>query len=134
MQTGEEALVKLTELELKVMRVLWELDGAATVNAVLDAWTDGEQPGYTTVLKVLQILEGKKVVRHRRKGRAYVYIARVSRDESLKGLLQRVSNEFFGGSRIALASSLIREGEFSADELAGLRKLIDHRRKEDADA
>ncbi len=117
--------MKLTELESKVMRVLWHLGGSATVNAVLEAWEETPAPGYTTVLKVLQILEKKRAVRHRRKGRAYVYVSRLSRDESVRGLFHKLTTEFFGGSRLALACSLIEEGQLTEDELAELRELID---------
>lgn len=64
-----------TERELDIMSVLWK-EGSGTVAEVKDELDDGA--GYTTVLKMLQILEGKGMVRHKREGRAYRYSPRSS--------------------------------------------------------
>jgi predicted transcriptional regulator len=108
---------------------LWALDNKATVNDIIANWTDDDKPGYTTVLKMLQIMEEKRIVGHRRKGRAYTYIAKVSKDDSLKHNLSKVISDFFGGNRILLANSLIEEESFSKEELDGIKKMIARKEK-----
>ena len=104
--------------------------GKATVNEVLQDWEEPEKPGYTTVLKVLQILEDKGAVRHRRSGKAYTYIAKVSREQSLRHTLGKVVSDFFGGDRLALASNLISDTDISRDELEAIKKVIADKEQE----
>jgi BlaI family transcriptional regulator, penicillinase repressor len=125
---GEQS-VQLTELESKVMKVVWDLAGKATVNEILEKWEDPKVPKYTTVLKILQILEEKEVVRHRKKGKAYVYVARMSRNDSLRHNLKKVIKDFFGGNRVLLANSLISDTEFTPDELEKLKRAIAEKEK-----
>jgi len=122
--------LQLTDLEQRVMKVVWMRGGKATVNEVLQDWEEPEKPGYTTVLKVLQILEDKGAVRHRRSGKAYTYIAKVSREQSLRHTLGKVVSDFFGGDRLALASNLISDTDISRDELEAIKKVIADKEQE----
>jgi predicted transcriptional regulator len=112
------------------MKVVWKRGGEATVNEILQDWEEPVVPGYTTVLKVLQILEGKRAVKHRRTGKAYTYIAKVSRDESLRHSVKKVVADFFGGNRMALASSLIADSDITREELDVIKKAIADREQE----
>lgn len=127
---GKGCVLKLTDLETKVMKIVWNLSGKATVNEILERWEDAKIPKYTTVLKILQILEEKGVVRHKKKGKAYVYVAKVSRADSLRNHLKKVTNDFFGGKRVLFASNLISESEFSPDELREIKRAIAQKEKE----
>jgi len=116
--------LNLTKLESKVMKIVWKLSAKATVNEILENWEDPKIPKYTTVLKIFQILEEKGVVRHRKKGKAYIYIAKMSKNDSLSHNLMKVINDFFGGKKALLASTLISDTEFSPDELEELKRVI----------
>jgi BlaI family transcriptional regulator, penicillinase repressor len=121
--------LNLTDLESRVMKVVWNLSGKATVTEILENWEDPKVPKYTTVLKIFQILEEKGVVRHKKKGKAYIYVAKMSRDDSLQHNLKKVVNDFFGGNKVLLASSLISETEFTPEELEGIKKAIAEKEK-----
>ena len=76
--------ISVPELELKILTVLWEAERASSVQEVLDDW-DGISPGYTTVLKKLQVMEEKGLVCHEKAGKSYLYAPTVSRDEVIGG-------------------------------------------------
>lgn len=117
-------VLNLTELESKVMKVVWKLAGKATVNEILENWEEPKEPKYTTILKIFQILEEKGVVRHRKKGKAYIYIAKMSKNDSLSHNLKKVINDFFGGKKALLACTLISDTDFSRNELEELKRAI----------
>ena len=112
-----------SELERQVLRRLWDL-GGATVHEVLAGWHEGPTPGYTTVLKVLQILETKGRVAHEKAGRSYRYRALLERAEASKGRFRELLHGFFGGDRLSLVNSLIDEMDLSAREIADLRRKL----------
>jgi BlaI family transcriptional regulator, penicillinase repressor len=111
-----------TDRELDVMSALWRL-GSGTVAEVREA-LDGEA-GYTTVLKILQILEEKGAVRHEPEGRAYRYHAVVAPDEAGGPALRRVLDKIFLGSAELLLANLVDERELAPAEIARMQKLLD---------
>lgn len=87
-----------TERELEALKVLWEV-GEATVREVYGAMNAaGEELAYTTVLSLLQVMEQKGLVRHRREGKAYVYLPRAEREKTLGGLAAGFLERVFDGS------------------------------------
>ena len=86
---------KLTELEEKILKIIWEQDSQATVNQILEQWEDGKKPLYTTVLKTLQIMEQKKLVDHKKDGRAYLYFPLITKKEVSGKLIKDSCFEFF---------------------------------------
>lgn len=119
-----------TDRELQALKVLWER-GEATVR---DIWTalaaDDAQLAYTTVLSLLQVMEQKRLVRHRAVGKAYIYAAAIDRTRTFRaiadGFLQRV---FDGAVDEYLVHALA--GRRSSDaELDRLEQLIAAARNE----
>ena len=87
-----------TDRELEALKVLWE-QSEATVREVCDAMNAaGEELAYTRVLSLLQVMEQKGLVAHRREGKAYVYLPRVERDKTLGGLAAGFLERVFDGS------------------------------------
>lgn len=86
-----------SELELQVLGLLWE-HGPLTVRDVLERLPDGKDRAYTTVLTILQVMERKKLVRHRTEGRTHVYAPRVTREEVTAPLLSGLVRHVFGGN------------------------------------
>jgi BlaI family penicillinase repressor len=119
-----------SELERQVQKRLWDL-GGGTVHQVLEGWSEGPRPGYTSVLKVLQILETKGKVAHERAGRSYRYHALIQRAEATKGRFRELLHGFFGGDRLGLVNSLIDEMDLSPREIADLRRLLAARAREE---
>ena len=121
---------KPTEQEEKILKIIWQLDSRATVNQILDAWEDEKLPLYTTVLKTLQIMEQKKLVAHKKDGRAYVYYPLISRKEISGRLINNLAANFFGNDRIAMAARLISDEKISRDEIDELKAIIEKKEKE----
>ena len=105
----------LTEAELRVMNVLWDL-GEATVADVQKALSRHKLT-YTTVLTMLQILESKNHVAHASVGRAYVYRPLVTRSKERRAALQRFLATWFDASPNLLVASLLDENDLDTEEL-----------------
>ena len=121
-RSGRTTPDSFTERELDIMSVLWRLE-SGTVAEVREALD--EEVGYTTVLKMLQILEEKGGVRHEREGRAYRYFPMVEAAEAGGHALRRIVDKIFHGSTELLVARLVHDGELDAGELARLRRLLD---------
>ena len=94
------------------MKVLWKL-GSGTVADVRDALMAERELAYTTVLTLLDRLAGKGAVRRKKRGRSYVYRPALSRETALESALERLADDFFGGSRDRLVAYL--QGESASD-------------------
>lgn len=117
-----------SELELQVLGLLWE-HGPLTVRDVLERLPDGKDRAYTTVLTILQVMEKKRLVRHRTEGRTHIYAARVTREEVTGPLLSGLVRHVFGGKATAAMAQLLDASELDAAELQELRRLIDDHEK-----
>ena len=114
--------VSFTDRELDVMSVLWK-DGSGTVAEVREAI--GGSMGYTTVLKILQILEEKGHVNHESEGRAYRYRALVAPEQAGGSALGRILNKVFHGSVDLLVAQLVAERDMSPGEIERLKAIVD---------
>ena len=113
-----------SDLELQVLSVLWDR-GPSTVRDVLDALPDGKKRAYTTVLSVMQVMENKGLLRHKRQGLTHVYQPKVRRESVLKPMMKDLVRNVFGGSPASALQFLLEGGKVDADELAQIRALID---------
>ncbi len=117
-----------TGRELDIMSVLWRC-GSGSVAEVRKAL--GDTVAYTTVLKILQILEEKGAVRHESEGRAYRYFPLVEPGEAGRSALTRIQEKIFGGSAELLLTQLVSDQEISPEELARMRKLLEELSEEE---
>ncbi len=115
--------VPLTEVELRLMEIVWA-SGPATVAQIVEAIPADERPAYNTVQTMMKILERKGYVTHRAEGRAFVYESVVDRDAAARTALSHVMQRFFGGSPRALALNLIEGDQLTEDELDELERTI----------
>ena len=116
---------KPTDGELNILRVLWDR-GPSTVREVAAAM--GRQAGYTTVLKLLQIMTEKKLVLRDESERTHVYRAAYSEDQTQQHLVSDLISRAFEGSAAKLVLQALNTGKASPDELDAIRKLIDSHR------
>src|SRR5437763_1928569 len=86
-----------TPAELEILRVLWRR-GPSTVREVQQGLRADRETGYTTVLKLLQIMMEKALVRRDEAGRAHVYCARQSEEQAQKQIVEDVLDRVFGGA------------------------------------
>jgi predicted transcriptional regulator len=128
MKMSKANLPKPTEGELELLRVLWA-KGSATVRELHDAVSQERALGYTTVLKLLQIMTEKGLVQRTEVGRAHVYRTTASQEETQSQLLRDLSKRLFSGSAAQLAMHALAMEPASSDELKEIRKLIDRRQE-----
>lgn len=119
------AKVRPTAAELGILRALWRL-GPSTVHEVQGALSDGAHVGYTTVLKLLQIMHQKGLVERDDSQRAHVYRPVQSRDETQRVLTRQLIDSAFDGSRSQLVlHALSHVDRARPEELAEIRALLD---------
>jgi BlaI family transcriptional regulator, penicillinase repressor len=121
---ADQALPRPTEGELEILRVLWRR-GPSTVREVQDDLVRDRQPGYTTVLKLLQIMAEKGLVSRDESGRAHVYRAAAAEEETQSRLVDHLLDRAFGGSAAQLVMRALSSRPASAAELAEIRRLLD---------
>jgi BlaI family penicillinase repressor len=115
----------VTDAELDVLRLLWEL-GPATIRALADRlYPSGGASEYATVQKLLERLEGKGHVDRRAEGRQNVYRAIVRREELVARRLRDTADELCDGSLTPLITQLVSAGRLSREELRELRRVVD---------
>jgi BlaI family transcriptional regulator, penicillinase repressor len=122
-------LPRPTDAELEILRVLWER-GPATVRQVHEALSGTRETGYTTTLKLMQIMADKRLVTRDESSRTHVYAARASQENTQRQLLEDLVNRAFGGSAAELVLRALSSHKTSDRELLEIRRLIDEAREE----
>lgn len=117
-------LARPTEGELAILTVLWDI-GPATVRQILETLNRRRPTGYTTVLKLLQIMTDKALVTRNEKQRSHVYRAKHSEDQTQKQLVRDLLDRAFAGSAQKLVMHALAAKKASPEELAEIRKLLD---------
>ncbi|HMJ86877.1 MAG TPA: BlaI/MecI/CopY family transcriptional regulator [Vicinamibacterales bacterium] len=114
-------LPRPTDSELAILRVLWER-GPSTVREVHEALTDS---GYTTVLKMLQIMTDKGLVVRDESERAHVYASSISEQRTQRQLLADLMDRAFGGSPTKLVMQALSGRKANTADLTAIRELLD---------
>ena len=126
MQNGT-TIPRPTEAELELLHILWQKE-PATVRDIFEALNEEKPSGYTTVLKLLQIMTTKGLVIRDEANRAHVYRAAHSQDAMQSRLLTDLSNRLFAGSAAQLALHALSMGPATEDELVEIRALLERKR------
>ena len=121
---AERQTPRPTDAELAILAVLWER-GPSTVRDVHDALSSSQATGYTTVLKMLQIMTDKGLVVRDESQRAHIYEARLSEQRTQRQLLTDLADRAFGGSPTKLVMQALTGRKASADEISEIRALLD---------
>ena len=117
-----------TEAELAILGVLWTR-GPSTVRQVNDALSVSRETGYTTTLKLMQIMAEKGLVTRDESDRTHVYTARGSQGETQRALVSDLVDRAFGGSAAALVLQALQSGDTSPQDLAEIERLIEDYRR-----
>jgi BlaI family transcriptional regulator, penicillinase repressor len=118
-----------TDAELEILRVLWER-GPSTVRHVHESLAAARDTGYTTTLKLMQIMADKGLVTRDESSRTHVYQARASQETTQRQLVSDLVQRAFGGSAAELVLRALASHSTSDAELSEIRKLIDEAREE----
>jgi len=117
-------LSRPTDAELSILRVLWQ-QGESTVRQVFEALSRGREVGYTTVLKLMQIMTEKDLVERDESERTHVYRARLTQEQTQRQLVGDLLDKAFGGSASQLVLQALSAKPASAKELKRIRQLLD---------
>ena len=112
-----------TEAELAILRVLWE--GPRSVREIQRVMNESRATGYTTVLKLLQIMTEKGLVDRDESCRPQIYRARYTQGQTQRQLLRDLMNRAFGGSVKALVMQALAGRKSSPEELEEIERLLD---------
>jgi predicted transcriptional regulator len=124
----EKTAGKPTEAELSLLNILWQM-GPATVKQVHEVASKTQKTGYTTVLKILQIMHEKSLVIRDETNRAHVYAPANSEMHTQSSLIKDLISKAFGGSTSKLIMRAIDEST-SAEEINDIRQLLNSLDKE----
>jgi BlaI family penicillinase repressor len=128
MKETPDHLPKPTEAELELLRVLWD-KGSASVRDLHEVVSRQRPIGYTSVLKTLQIMTEKGLVERTEAGKAHIYHAAASQEETQNQLLRDLSQRLFSGSAAQLAMHALAMQPASEEELEEIRRLIRKKRE-----
>jgi BlaI family penicillinase repressor len=115
---------KPTAAELEILQVLWE-HGPSTVRDVCEILSRSKQTGYTTVLKLLQIMTAKGVVIRDEKERAHVYSAILPAESTKRQLVSDLVQRAFAGSASQLMMHALSGKKTSPEEIREIRRMLD---------
>ena len=125
----EEKQNKPTAAELEILDVLWECE-PATVRDVHEILSARKPTAYTTVLKMLQIMDEKGLVERDKNAKAHVYRAKQPQEQTQKNLVSDLLEKAFRGSALKLVQHVLETKPASAEELKEIRKLITEAEKQ----
>lgn len=116
----------LTEVELELMNVIWEL-GECTVKEVQAKLPAGRDLAYTSVATIMKILEQKGALRSRKSDRAHVFAPLFSRTEYESTSLRHLADNLFHGDPTSMVARLLTDASLSKDELEAIQRILDER-------
>lgn len=120
--------LKPTESELEILQILWDKEDA-TVREVHEELSKNKDSGYTTTLKLLQIMFEKGLVTRDDSSKTHIYQPAVSRQKTQKQFLDKMINTLFAGSSTQLVLQALGNQKASKDELDEIQKYLDNLKK-----
>lgn len=128
---GNVKSTKPTEGELEILQILWNR-GQATVREVHEELSQYKESGYTTTLKLMQIMFEKGTVVRDDSSKTHIYQANITRDNTQKQLLGKMVNTLFGGSTSQLVMQALGNSNTapSPEELDEIQRLLDDLKKQ----
>ena len=117
--------LKPTESELEILKILWDKENA-TVREVHEELSKNKDSGYTTTLKLLQIMFEKGLVTRDGSNKTHIYQPAVTRQKTQKQFLDKMINTLFAGSSTQLVLQALGNQKASKDELEEIQKYLDN--------
>ena len=120
----KEKLPKPTEGELEILRIIWE-QGPSTVRVVNHHLSKVKEVGYTTTLKIMQIMAEKGLLERDTSGKTHIYRVAVSQQKTQQQLVNRVVEAAFGGSAMELVMQALGNKKSTSEEINEIRAFLD---------
>ncbi|HUQ85958.1 MAG TPA: BlaI/MecI/CopY family transcriptional regulator [Vicinamibacterales bacterium] len=117
-----------TDAELTILRVLWQR-GPSTVRQVHEVLADTRDTGYTTTLKLMQIMADKGLVKRDESARTHIYSAIAGEEQTQRQLVKDLVDRAFGGSAAQLVLRALSAEDATDTEIKEIRKMIDDYRE-----
>ncbi len=117
--------IKPTESEIEILQVLWEKD-AATVREVHEVLSVYKDSGYTTTLKLLQIMHEKGLVTRDDSSKTHIYKANVDKEKTQQQMLGKMVDALFGGSASQLVMQALGSSQPSQQELEEIQAMLNN--------
>ncbi|MEZ5039140.1 MAG: BlaI/MecI/CopY family transcriptional regulator [Saprospiraceae bacterium] len=117
-------LPRPTESELSILQILWE-NGPSTVRFVNDQLNNDREVGYTTTLKLMQIMSEKGLVVRNTDSRTHIYTPAISEHETQRSLLDKFVDTAFRGSAVKLVLQALGQHRASKEELEAIKAIIE---------
>jgi len=121
---ASEIIAKPTESELEILQILWER-GNSTVRDVHEILTKNKEAGYTTTLKLMQIMHEKGLVERDTNQKTHIYSALASQQKTQQHLLSKLIDNAFNGSAARLVMQALGNHKSSKDEIEAIKKYLD---------
>jgi len=116
--------IKPTESELEILQILWQ-HGSATVRFVNDQLNMKKKVGYTTTLKIMQIMAQKGLLNREKQGKSHIYISVIKEKETQSVLLDKLLDTAFGGSAMNLVMQALGNHKTSKEEIKKIKAFIE---------
>ncbi len=124
--------VRPTEAELEILQVLWRF-GPSTVRFVNEKLNEIRPVGYTTTLKIMQIMNEKGLLDRDDSQRSHLYRTTVEESKTRQALLDKIMNTAFGGSAMNLVMQALGNHKASKEEIDQIREFLDQMEREHGD-
>lgn len=122
--TNKKMEIKPTESELEILQVMWK-KGQCTVRDVHEELAKNKESGYTTTLKLMQIMHDKGLVERDTTAKTHLYKAVITREEAQQTALDRIISTVFKGSMSELVIQALGHHRASKDEIEAIKKYLD---------
>jgi len=113
-----------TNGELQILRILWK-QGPSTVREINEVLNQEREVGYTTTLKLMQIMHDKGQLSRTKSGKTHIYTALLTEQDTQKQLVDKLKDSLFQGSALKLVMQALGDKSTSADELKQIRDYLD---------
>jgi BlaI family transcriptional regulator, penicillinase repressor len=116
--------IKPTDSEMEILNILWQ-KGPSTVREVHEVLEKNKDAGYTTTLKLMQIMHDKKLLTRNESAKSHVYTANVSQEKTQGQLLKRMIDNVFNGSASQLVMQALGNHKTDSKELDEIKKYLE---------
>ncbi len=122
MQTNDH--LKPTDSELEILNILWE-KGPCTVREVHEVLEKSKEAGYTTTLKLMQIMHDKNLLKRDATNKSHIYTANISQEKTQGQLVKRMIENVFNGSASQLVMQALGQHKSNNDELQEIKRYLE---------
>jgi len=121
---NKKPFIKPTEKELEILQILWK-EGPVAVKDVHESMGGDHQNGYTTILKLMQIMHEKGLVTRQKSGKLHLYKAIASQEHTRQFIIDKMIHTVFQGSAMQLVMSALGNKKSSKEELTEIRRYLE---------